>query len=267
MEQYSGRTKLGSATGFFYEAGSSLFLVTNRHVVIDEDERQYPDTLRLRLHTEPNKLTENEQAEIPLYTNGIPAWLEHPSYRCDIALLKLDEKFRQKYRINAFSRNSLVPQNLVISLGDPLTVLGFPLGFYDSTQNLPIARGATLASPYPVPFQGEGYFIIEARLHQGTSGAPVLYLPRTMIRAREGLSVGASGNFLLGIHSGALSPPSSTEPFDLNTCWFAELIEDILAPLRPKPPEEGAKGSPGSPNSELRRDEGKNTASKDNPSK
>jgi len=40
--------------------------------------------------------------------------------------------------------------------------------------HLPVARQAVIASAFGIRFQGQGYFLTDARMHRGTSGAPVV---------------------------------------------------------------------------------------------
>jgi hypothetical protein len=40
--------------------------------------------------------------------------------------------------------------------------------------HLPVARQAVIASAFGSRFQGQGYFLTDARMHRGTSGAPVV---------------------------------------------------------------------------------------------
>ncbi|MGD8341469.1 MAG: hypothetical protein PVH89_11850 [Gammaproteobacteria bacterium] len=42
---------LTNASGFLFERGYRLFLVTSRHVVRDEDSQHFPDLVRIALHT------------------------------------------------------------------------------------------------------------------------------------------------------------------------------------------------------------------------
>jgi len=57
IEIWCGPSRLGSATGFFFENDGKLYLVTNRHVVRQDDpargEHTFPDKLTLLLHTNP----------------------------------------------------------------------------------------------------------------------------------------------------------------------------------------------------------------------
>jgi hypothetical protein len=74
---------------------------------------------------------------------------------------------------------NLTPEHLQASLDDievgtQLLVVGFPLGFHDMLHHLPVVRHAINASPYGLRFQGNGYFLTDARTHRGTSGASVV---------------------------------------------------------------------------------------------
>ncbi len=40
--------RIGVASGFFYTLADRLYLITNRHVVIKEDDDYFPDELQLR---------------------------------------------------------------------------------------------------------------------------------------------------------------------------------------------------------------------------
>ena len=64
---FCGDTLLGSATGFFFSSAdqSRLFLITNRHVVVNDHPQpgqpgpQFPDHLVLRLHQNDNDLRQS----------------------------------------------------------------------------------------------------------------------------------------------------------------------------------------------------------------
>lgn len=61
-----------------------------------------------------------------------------------------------------------------MEVGSPLLIVGFPLEFHDTLHHLPVVRHAAIASSFGVRFQGQGYFLTDARTHRGTSGAPVV---------------------------------------------------------------------------------------------
>ena len=169
--------EVGSASGFFYLNRERLFLVTNRHVVIDEQEGRRPEALKIRVHTNPIDIAGNIDMVIPLYDGSERLWLEDEGTNADIAAVELNRTEMQGYIIKAFSAANMPPNDVRIDLGEPVLVLGYPLGFYDEVHNLPIIRNAILASVYPVPFRGNPYFLIDGRLHQGMSGSPIITKP------------------------------------------------------------------------------------------
>jgi hypothetical protein len=43
-------SKLGCATGFFFKSEDSSYLITNRHVIIDEEDSFFPNKIRIIIH-------------------------------------------------------------------------------------------------------------------------------------------------------------------------------------------------------------------------
>jgi S1-C subfamily serine protease len=226
IEIRSGPTTVGVATGFFFLNQDHLFLVTNRHVVRKEGDNFYPDTLRLRLHTNSQDHTQNDFYQLHLYHNRVSVWREKPNV--DLVAIEIVREEVARFAIKALSSQQLPPPNLVIGLGDEVIIVGYPRGFSDVLHNYPISRTGAVASVYPVDFQGNPFFLVDARLHPGTSGSPVLMKPATMWRTSEGTSLGGMTTFFLGVNSGEVSfgPESS----GLNAIWYARLVQEITDP-------------------------------------
>ncbi len=226
----------GSGSGFFYEHGHGLFLITNRHVLIDEDDDHFPDELVLRLHTTPKDIRQNADISLPLYRGKTPRWKEHPAGAdVDVVALPLDKaSIAGRFFVRAFGTTNHIPADVDIAIGEDVQVIGYPLGFHDDLHNLPLVRNATIASVYPVPFRGHPFVLIDARLHSGTSGSPVLTKPTNILRKTDGSTAMLSGSvtYLLGVHSASLDiigrDPDRDEPLGLNVAWFAALIPEIL---------------------------------------
>ena len=53
---FEGQRPLTNASGFFFERGRRLFLVTSRHVVVDEPSEHFPDRIEIELHTDEKNL-------------------------------------------------------------------------------------------------------------------------------------------------------------------------------------------------------------------
>jgi S1-C subfamily serine protease len=226
------------ASSFFYFHNEALYLITNRHVVIEEEEDYYPDELRLKLHTNPNDIRQNDDLLINLYdAEDSPAWLEHPVGRdqVDVVAVPLDtEQVRSRFIGNGFKIKDHIPDNIDIPIGEDVLVIGYPLGFYDELHNLPIIRSASLASVYPVPFRGQPFVLIDSRLHSGTSGSPVLTKPTNILQYANGRTEVSNRpvSYLVGVHAAAFDiperDPAEDEPLGLNQVWFSSLIPEII---------------------------------------
>jgi hypothetical protein len=230
-------SKLATATGFFYtnEAGK-LFLVTNKHVLYDEDKHHFPDKLRFYVHTDLRYLTKIKPIDLPLWgKNGKKLWKWLKYRPIDVAALEVPENQLTGCRYLAFSKGDMLDADAErlpgkdIGLGLPALVLGYPLDFYDKNTLLPMAYGATVATWPWLDFEGKPCFLVDARLHPGMSGSPVISSPGTIKIKGDSLGVeefaASRGSYLLGIISDERTPWG--EPLGLNTVWHASIIKDI----------------------------------------
>ncbi|MFH1870052.1 MAG: serine protease [Pseudomonadota bacterium] len=225
---------VGTATGFFYSRGDDLFLVTNRHVVKDDDKKVYPDTLRLRLHTDANDVTKSTELDVPILNKGAPLWKTHPKHTvADVALIRLDRaSLLKRFVVKAWARDSFLPADLLLAPGEDVFIMGFPRGFHDSHHNLPILRDAMIASAYRVPFLNNPLFLTDANLHPGTSGSPVITKPKSAWVDTKGNTRIVTGTvyYLVGVHSGTISPSiTGGQDIGLGAAWYAELLEEIAS--------------------------------------
>lgn len=231
---FSDAQPLTNATGFFYLQDKFLYLITSRHVVIDEENQHLPDRIQVSLHRSAATLFDRSELIVPLYLKGIPQWYEHRDQLtgsiADIVAVAInDPGVLSKNVVSTFCRDDVVMPENVLPLGQDVLILGFPLGFHDTVNNLPIVRSATLASSFSHPFKGEPYFLTDARLHRGMSGSPVI------AKLPVGIDTGQSKNMawrLLGVHSSALDvsdrDPDHDERLGLNTSIYASLIHQLI---------------------------------------
>lgn len=220
---------LTNASGFFFARGERLFLVTSRHVVIDEPSEHYPDRLEIELHTDADNLAASTGFSMPLYHAGKSVWRQgcDPAGEIDVAVLEIQRAALPRTAVyRAFSPHHLHRPPAEVEVGSALLVVGFPLGFHDALHHMPVVRHAVLASSFGLRFQGQGYFLTDARTHRGTSGAPVV-----MRVADPAPELGDLPWRLLGVHSARLDLGSRDRALDealgLNCAWYA----DILATL------------------------------------
>ncbi|MGD8717347.1 MAG: serine protease [Candidatus Zixiibacteriota bacterium] len=238
IECFKSNKLIARAAGFFYEADDRLYLITSRHVVYDPANGHVPDALKLRLHTDRTDIRKNDVRKIDLYTrDGFPRWLEHPEKGSDVDVVALPlgaRYYQTRYVVTAFSRANNVPEDIYIHVGEDVIVVGYPLGLYDEEYNLPIVRRGTVASFYPIPFEGEPYFLMDCRLHSGCSGSPVLTKPGGIMQTRDArLDLSQSPRvYLLGVNSARVGKAvtyEEEEPLGLYAVWFTYLIEEIIA--------------------------------------
>ncbi len=222
----SGQQHLTNATGFFFERDRRLFLVTNRHVVLDEASNHRPDRLEIELHVAPENVAITIQFSIPLYRGQKPVWREgrDSAGTIDVVAVELEHAALPKTLLfQAFTPAHLVAQLDQIEVGTSVLIVGFPLGFHDALHRLPVARQAVIASAFGIRFQGNGYFLTDARMHRGTSGAPVVAREPTQRAGRTALPW-----LLLGVHATRMDVANrdsqQDERLDLNCAWYADVV-------------------------------------------
>jgi len=223
-------TELKYATGFFYSPpDSELYLITNRHVVIDEETSYFPNLLRFWIHKDKSNLKANESISLFLYKNGEKVWLEHDNSQIDVVAIPISYDQFKNYFYYAFVPDddmSSMWDSYRVTQGDDALVIGYPLKFSDRVYNLPVMRNCSIASAYPEPFEDNPYFWIDARLHDGMSGSPVVSKPRSMFEGldrRRTVNTMNELSFLLGVLS------QSTVKLALNKVYHAYLIKQIIA--------------------------------------
>jgi len=217
---------LTNASGFFFERGARLYLVTSRHVVLDESTQHRPDQLEIELHTDGHNLALSVGYSVPLYASSQPLWRQgrDAGGDIDVAVIELDRRQLPPGGVlRAFTAANLGTSFADVSACEPLAVVGFPLGFHDALHHLPGVRQAAMASSYGMRFGGEGYFLTDARTHRGMSGAPVV-----MPRRDGGHAATALPWRLLGVHSARLDVGHRDlvldESLGLNCAWYADIL-------------------------------------------
>jgi hypothetical protein len=231
VSTWFGAQLLTGATGFFFERGGRLFLVSNRHVVLDEASGHRPDRLEIELHTDGGDVARTVQFSIPLYRDGHPLWRERDDTAgsIDVIALQLEPAaLPAALPIWAFTPSHLAQDLDQFEVGHSVVIVGFPLGFHDTFHHLPVARQAVIASAFGIRFQGQGYFLTDARMHRGTSGAPVVARVDAPNDGRSALPW-----TLLGIHAARIEADSrdasQDERLDLNCAWYADVLMALTA--------------------------------------
>lgn len=223
---FAGERQLTNASGFFFERGGRLFLVTSRHVMYDQPSRHFPDRLEIELHIDAADMARSTGFSIPLYRNGKSLWRqgEDSAGGIDVALIELERAALPPTAVyRAFGPTHLHDPGHQVEVGSSVLVVGFPLGFHDTLHHLPVVRQAGIASSFGLRFQGQGYFLTDARTHRGGSGAPVV-----MRLPDHASAYGDLPWLLLGVHSARLDVGTRDlkldEALGLNCAWYADIL-------------------------------------------
>lgn len=223
---------LTCATGFFFRQQERLFLVTSRHVMVDEPSGHFPDRIEIELHTDADNLAASTGYSIPLYRGGRSIWRqgEDASGEVDVAVIEImRDALPEPCVLRAFTPDHLIRRFDQVEVGRSVLVVGFPLGFHDTLHHMPVVRHAVIASSFGLRFQGKGYFLTDARTHRGTSGAPVV-----MRIAAPDPSGGDLPWMLLGVHSARLDVGTRDleldEALGLNCAWYADMLITLTQP-------------------------------------
>ena len=223
---FEQKKRLTNASGFFFERDRRLFLVTSGHVIFDEPSKHFPDRIEIELHTDPNNIAKSIGFSIPLYRDGKSIWRQglDTAGEIDVAVIEITRTAMPKTMVyRAFTPEHLHASRDQVEIGTTLLVVGFPLGFHDTLHHMPVVRQAVIASSFGLRFQGEGYFLTDARTHRGTSGA------RVVMRVSDQYPMlGDLPWKLLGVHSARLDIGTRDlkldEALGLNCAWYADIL-------------------------------------------
>ena len=193
-------------------------------------EEVIPKSIGLELLDAEN-MAKSGGFSILLYRNGKAVWRQGRDLagEIDVAAIEIDRSVLPEPTVHrAFNPAHVLNALEHIEIGASLLVAGFPLGFHDTLHHTPVTRQAVLASSFALRFQGQGYFLTEARTHRGTSGAPVA------MRASEGASKQDALPWRqLGAHSSRLNVGTRDlnldEAFGLNCTWYADILLTLTA--------------------------------------
>ena len=195
-------------------------------MIFDEPSRHFPDRIEIELHTNAGNMAESTGFSIPLYREGRSVWHQgrDRAGKIDVAAIEINRAALPASTVyRAFTPQHLLQRFDQVEVGSSLLVLGFPLGFHDTLHHVPVVRHGIVASSFGLRFQGEGYFLTDARTHRGSSGAPVV-----MRISEPAADFGDLPWRLLGIHSARLDVGTRDMHLDevlgLNCAWYADIL-------------------------------------------
>lgn len=201
-------SKNGTGSGFIFsfkmnESDSTTIpvIVTNKHVIQNAVKGKF---LFTKQDSVGNPIYgEKEIFEIPNFQRY---WLAHPNPNIDLCIMPIAPILNQSIKKNkpiyfkSFDE-SLIPKKEVwdsFTALEDIIMIGYPIGLWDSKNNLPIIRKGQTATPMKIDYLGKSEFLLDIPAFPGSSGSPVLLYNQGFYGIDTGLSIG-SRLYLVGI--------------------------------------------------------------------
>ncbi len=171
-------------TGFFYRSNftlndgspaSILLLISNRHVFGDPTRQM---TIKVNKKKGDGSPDFGNVASIT-FPGFADRYYPHPDPGVDLACVDVTQLAHMRVGgkplyIKHLGDEFLTPINYEkVVPGSDVLFVGYPNDFYDTRNNLPLARKGSLSSIPNVDFEGKGELVIDAEVFGGSSGSPV----------------------------------------------------------------------------------------------
>ena len=254
----NGSRVVSQGTGFFFASTTpdgtpeTMFLATNYHVItgrapLSTDPRM-GDRIRFMLHSDPNDLEKVRVIDLPLYdAQGYPLWVSSDVYpAADVVLVPVPQKAYDPIKPYVFTE-AHTKGDIKIRPTSGATLLGYPYGFYDQKNDLPIWKTGHVATEPDVDFEGRPVFLVDVSAFPGMSGSPVMAVASGIYESEDGVMRSGRVRKLLGIFSaipvvherksnaaGDVPDQGSDISLQLGYVWKASLIADMARTYRPR---------------------------------
>jgi len=249
-----GNEMVSQGTGFYYglqdsSQGTVLFLVTNYHVLTGyppkETKPPKGDNIIFYLHKDAENPGDVKQIRFPLFTkNGKPIWLSSKEFpHADVAVIPLVASLYGDVKVFGISED-WTGGNIKVRPTSTITLIGYPYGYYDKKNWLPVWKTGSIASEPVVDFEGKPLFLVDISAFPGMSGSPAFAIaygayetiagPTTVGHVQKFLGIYASRQmlkeekYLEEILSESKVGLVVSESLELAHIWKASLIMKII---------------------------------------
>ena len=202
---------VSQGTGFYYEQrGSSqkviLFLVTNYHVLTGYSPKETNppkgDNIIFYFHKDVKNPGDVKQIRFPLFTkNGKPIWLRSKEFpHADIAIIPLAASLYDDVKVSVISED-WAKSDIKVRPTSTITLIGYPYGYYDKKNQLPVWKTGSIASEPDVDFEGKPLFLVDISAFPGMSGSPAFAIASGAYETIEGATTIGHIQKFLGIYA------------------------------------------------------------------
>jgi len=214
-----------------------IFLVTNKHVLHEDPRVRQEATLiqcDVNVETEDGEVVGRRHKIDIVIADGSKRWKEHPDQNVDVLAIDITELMVKYPRIefkwasyDLFADEQKI-DDLDITIGEDVLVIGYPLGLRQGATNFPLVRQGILATRIGERIHDEYRgddgkmrtrilrgFLIDGGVVPGSSGSPVILKPTIGRFVKGDIAMGPAPSILLGIISETKFAPIETEIGDL----------------------------------------------------
>lgn len=211
IKLYKDNDLVSQGTGFnvvhAYGDMKILFLVTNYHVLTGSaplaNKPPIGNNIEITLHLSNENPQKVKTFRFNLYNKeGVPLWLINENNKeADLAIIPMPiQVYQEADKITCIDESSSL-KNLKVRASTPTTVVGYPYGYYDKTNSLPIWKTGNIASEPEIDFEGKKLIVLDISAFPGMSGSPVFAVARGTYETNDGKIVTGSIQKFLGIYA------------------------------------------------------------------
>ena len=247
---------LWQGSGFFYlhqkEDIKVLYLVTNYHVIAgrapEDPAGPVADHIVFQFHLDADVPGSVRPVRVPLFSRGGQrVWLQSESVpAADLVAIPVPAHICEGCRINCLDRNWMADLDGDLSPIAPIHVVGFPYGYHDRENALPLWQTGALASEPSVDVDGQPMVLVDMPTYPGMSGAPAFALAsreqrlpgqnhlqpgafRRFIGMYASLPVTDDGQFPEAFCSAGRAGLVARDAGNWGRIWRARLIEELVS--------------------------------------
>ena len=182
-------------TGFYFafqkntDSWDRLVIITNKHVV------ENSKNLTIYLTPVDSKNQPDYTANFSTTLNISESdWIFHPDDNVDLCILPFDKFYddlvaiKGDFYIFPYIKEYLADEEKLESLSaiETITMIGYPNGIWDKTNNIPVVRQGITASHPKLNYNGKSEILIDCSCFGGSSGSPVLVFNQGGHTTKEG---------------------------------------------------------------------------------